>query len=316
LFKIVTNVNQVIVPVMVRDDNGHLVSGLLAKDFSVYEAGVKQKMNFFSSDPIGLSVAVVLDLSMPDVAVQKVNQTFPALQGAFSEYDEVSIFTYGTHVSQVSDFTAASRKVTAVLNEVKTMRGRNDGPPVTSGPLGPQGPTVNGQQIDQSKPIVYTPPRDPHVLNDALLAAALDLSKREKTRRKIIFIITDGRESGSTASYKDTLKVLLSYGVQVYGIGVEGAAMPLYSKIGKYHIPDILPKYANATGGEILTEFSKDAIGAAYARAIGNARNQYTLGYTARATPSSAYRQIVVNVARPGLTVLTKDGYYPLPPGK
>ncbi len=321
LYKIVTNVNQVLVPVSVKDDSTRLVSGLLPQDFSVFEDGVKQKMNFFTSDPFPLSAAVVFDLGMPDAAVQKVNQTFPALEGAFSQFDEVAIYTYSSTASQAADFAAAGRKLTAVLNELKMQRGRNDGPPVTGGPLGPQGPTVNGHQIDPGAPIVYIPPKQSHALNDALVAAALDLSKRERTRRKIIFIISDGREYGSTASYSDTLKVLLSTGIQVYALGVEGAAIPVYSKLQRLHVPrfgysDILPKYTNATGGEVFTEFSRDAIEAVYARAIGDARNQYTLGYLTRATPSSTYRQIVVNVARPGLKVAAKDGYYPLPPGR
>jgi hypothetical protein len=66
LYKIVSNVNQVVVPVLVKDDSGRLINGLLPKDFSVYEDGVKQKLNFFSSDPLPLSAAVILDLGMPD----------------------------------------------------------------------------------------------------------------------------------------------------------------------------------------------------------------------------------------------------------
>ena len=322
LYKISTNVNFVLVPVTVKDDTGRLVDGLLPKDFSVYEDGVKQKMSFFTSDPFPMSAAVIFDLGMPDVAVQKVNQTFPALAGAFSQFDEVSLYTYSGTVSKVADFAAVSQKLTEVLNELKTARGRNNGPPVLGGPLGPQGPTVNGRPIDPGVPIVVTPSKEAHVLNDAILAAALDLSKRERTRRKIIFVISDGREYRSDASYSDVLKVLLSQGIQVYGVGVEGSAIPLYGKLEKLHVPkfgysDILPKYASATGGEIFTEFSRPAIEGSYARAIGDARNQYTLGYLTRATPSSAYRQIEVRVrVEKKVSVYAKDGYYPLPPGR
>ncbi len=137
-----------------------------------------------------------------------------------------------------------------------------------------------------------------------ILAAALDLGQRERSRRKIIFVISDGREYRSTASYSDVLKVLLSNGILVYGIGVGGSAIPGYtSNWKKLHIPgqatgNILPRYANATGGEILSEYSKDAIENAYQRAIGDARNQYTLGYATAATPSSTYREIEVRVGR------------------
>ena len=321
LYKIVSNVNQVVVPVLVKDDSGRLINGLLPKDFSVYEDGVKQKLNFFSSDPLPLSAAVILDLGMPDTAVQKVNRTFPALEGAFSQFDEVSIYTYSSTVSKAKDFAAAGQSLTAVLNELKTKRGRNSGPPVLGGPLGPQGPVVNGRPLDPSSPTVITPPRESHVMNDAIVKAAMDLSKRDRARRKIIFVISDGREYGSDASYADTLKVLLSHGIQVYGVGVEGSAIPGYNKLAKLHLPgygysDILPKYANATGGEIFTEFSREAIAGAYARALGDARNQYTLGYVTRLTPSSAHREIEVRVARPDVKVTAREGYYPLPPSR
>jgi VWFA-related protein len=329
LYRIVTNVNQVMVPVTVKDESGRLVSGLASKDFQVLENGVKQNMNFFTDSPFALSAAVILDFGMPDTAIQKINQTFPALEGAFSQYDEVSLYTYGGNVSKMTDFTAVGKKLTATLNDLKLARGRNNGPAVTSGPFGPQGPVINGVPTDPGAPVVSTPPRESHVLNDAILAAALDLGKRDKTRRKIIFIISEGREYRSSASYRDVMKVLLTNGILVYGIGVEGAAIPVYGKLQKLHLPgqgtgNILPKYASATGGEVFTEFSREAIESVYARVIGDARNQYTLGYATRSTPSSAYREIEVKVAKPDcadysapcVRVYARGGYYPLPPGR
>jgi VWFA-related protein len=323
-------VNFVSLPVTVKDESGHLVGGLVNTDFTVLEDGVKQKLTFFTSDPLPLSVAVIFDLGMPDVAVQKVNETFPALEGAFSQFDEVATYTYSGTVSKMTDFSAVSKRLTAALNELKTKHGRNNGPPIMGGPLGPQGPVVNGRPVDPQVPIVYTPPKESRVLNDAILRAALDLSKRDRARRKMIFIISDGRELGSNASYSDVLKVLLSNAIQVDAVGVEGAAIPIYSKLQKLRLPrmgygDILPKYASASGGQVFPEFSRTAIEEAYTRAIGDVRNQYTLGYVARATPSSAYREIEVRVARPDcerytgpscVRVFAKDGYYPLPPGR
>lgn len=315
----------VVVPVTVKDFQGRLIEGLLPKDFSVYENGVKQNLRFFTSDPFPLSAAIVIDLGMPDVNVQKINQTFTALMGAFTPYDEVSLYTYSARASRVSEFSVVNQQITARLNQIKVERGANNGPPVTSGPLGPQGPIVNGRPIDPGAPVVVTPPKVARVLNDAILMAAVDLNKRERTRRKIIFVISDGREYGSTASYKDVLKVLLTNEVSVYGVGVGGASIPVYGKLQKIHIPktggiagysDILPKYTSATGGEIFNELSRQDIEAVYARAFGDARNQYTLGYSTRATPSSSYRQIEVRVARPNLKVFAKDGYYPAPPAR
>jgi VWFA-related protein len=317
LYTLTRNVNQVLVPVMVKDSSGRLVSGLLQRDFAVYEDGKKQILNFFTTDPFALSAAVIFDLGMPDTAVQKVIQTLPALEGAFSQFDEISVYTYSSSVSKLTDFAAAGRRLEAALNDLKTVRGRNNGPPVTSGPMGPQGPTINGVPLDPGTPIVVTPAKESHVLNDALVAATLDLSKRDRTRRKVVFIISDGREYRSNASYSDTLKLLLSHGVMVYAAAVESAAIPVYGKLQKLHLPklgysDILPKYASATGGEVFTAFSREAIESTFARALGDARNQYTLGYMTRATPSSAHREIEVKVARPDLVVTAKEGYYPV----
>jgi len=322
LFTLTANVNFVQVPVTVKDADGRLVDGLLPKDFSVLENGKKQEMKFFTSDPFELSVAVVLDLGMPDVAVQKINQTFPALVGAFSPYDEVAVYTYSSTVSEVSDYAGVSQHLTAILNQMKTERGHNNGVQVMSGPMA-SGPTVNGAPVGgPTIQPVNTPPKEAHVLNDAILRAALDLSKRDRTRRKVIFVISDGRELGSKASYGDVLKLLLAQGIQVKAVAVEGAALPLYNKLGKLHLPfqgytNLLPKYASATGGgQIYSELSRNNIEDAYAQITSEARNQYTLGYTTRATASTTYRNIEIRVARSGLKIYAKDGYYPIAPAR
>ena len=316
------NPTLVLVPVTVKDSGGRLVGGLQPKDFSVLESGKPQKLTFFTSDPFALSAAVVFDTGMADVGLHKVQETLSALQGAFSQFDEVGIYTYSSTVGRVSDFTGAGKQLTAVLNEVKSYSGANNGPPVTSGPLGPEGPMINGRPVG-GPPVapIYTPPKVARVMNDAILMAARDLSKRGRDRRKIIFVISDGREQGSTASYADTLKVLLTQGITLYAVGVEGAAIPVYDKLQRIHIPktralmgysDILPKYVSATGGEVYDELAQADIERAYARAIGDARNQYTLGYAPKAG-IGGYRQIEVRVRRPDVKVYAKDGYYPLP---
>jgi VWFA-related protein len=321
LYTLVKITNFVELPVTVKDSNGRLVDGLLPTDFSVKENGTPQKLSFFSADPFALSVAIVLDLGMPDSAVQKVNQTFPALVGAFAPYDEVALYTYSSTVSDVSDFNGAGQKLTALLNEMKSERGHNNGVPVMSGPMA-NGPVINGIPVGSPTTPVNTPPKEAHVLNDAILRAALDLSKRDRTRRKIIFVISDGREYGSKASYGDVLKLLLSKEIQVKAIAVEGAALPVYGKLERLHLPhegygNLLPKYVSATGGQpVYTELSRSAIEDIYAQAMSEARNQYTLGYTParpKTPTTTAYRSIEVLVNRPGLKIYAKDGYYPAP---
>jgi VWFA-related protein len=312
------NVNFVPIPVTVKDDDGHLVQGLLKRDFAVFENGVEQNVTFFSSDPFPLSAAVVIDLGMPDSAVRKIKETLTALDGAFGPYDEVTVYTYGNSVHKEQDFTNADALLRTIRRLRQTARGENTGVPVTSGPLA-SGPSINGKPAIEGTPHVQSVDQPSRVMNDAILQAAQDLGSRPENRRKVLFVLSDGMEKGSRASYSDVLRVLLSKEVAVYGIGVDSAAIPVYRRAERVHIPglgtgNILPKYASATGGDVFSEGGRDAIEAAYQQVTLEARNQYTLGYNTRISPVSTRRSIEVRVHRPGLKVYAKEGYYPLPP--
>lgn len=321
LYTLSVNTSFVEIPVTVKDSHGGLVEGLLPKDFTVYENGNRQKLSYFTSDPLPISAAVLIDVGMSDLALRQVQSGLQALQGAFSPYDEVAVYTYGNSVTRESSFSTAGDRLAEALNHIiETKHGNEGGVPVSGGPF-EGGPTVNGHPMDPSVPHVPIVPRDHRVLNDAVLEAALDLSKVQAARRRVIMIVGDGREDGSHASYADVLKVLLTNKVTVYGIGVGSAGMPLYRKLGQINVPgtgnsNILPKYASATGGEVFSEFTRQAIENAYASVTLVARNQYTLGYYTQATLAENYRDIEVRVARPGLKVTARAGYYPLPPGR
>lgn len=324
LFTLTVNVSFVQLPVTVKDSSGRLVEGLSPRDFTIYEDGVPQKLSFFSSDPFPLSAAVIVDSNLPAATMKKVNETLPSLVSAFSQFDEVALYRYGSNVQQVSGFVSASEVPTESLNRLKRT-GQRGGVPVTGGPMSQTGTTVNGRPVDPSLPQVSTTPirQESNVLNDAILKAALDLSRRDRAeqgvRRRVIFVISNGREYGSTAHFEEVRRVLLSQNITVYALGVDTAALPIYDKLNRVRVPgfgygDLLPKYVTDTGGDMFAEFDRASIDAAYSKIAEIARNQYTLGYTTRATPSSSYRTIDVRVHRPNLTVRAKEGYFPLPP--
>jgi len=323
LYKMIVPVNFVQVPVTVKDKAGKLIPGLTSLDFRVYEDGQLQQLKFFTADAFPLSAAVVVATDLPSVTMKKINETLPALVGAFSEFDEVALYRYGHTVTQVSGYTGATNIPTAAINRIKRT-GREGGPPITGGPFG-GGPTINGHPVNDPNATggrsteVQTPPREFYVLNDAILRAAQDLAKRDRTRRRIIFVVSDGRELGSTAGYEEVKKILLSNNISVFAVGVDTAAIPIYDRLNRIRVPgfgtgNILAKYANDTGGDVMAEFDRAGIEQAYARIADTARTQYTLGYTTRATQATNYRTIDVRVLRPNLNVVAKPGYYPLPP--
>jgi VWFA-related protein len=318
MFTLVHQVNFIVVPVTVKDSDGKLIDGLLQSDFTILENGGKQQIRFFTSDAMPLSAAVIIDLNLPETILKKIDTTYSALSGSFGPFDEVAVFTYGNSVSKQQDF-GNTQRLDLALNRIRDMSGQRAGPQVVGGPFG-SGPTYNGGiPVDPGQLPLQTAKRESYVLNDAILTAAQELAHRPAVNRKIIFVISDGKEFGSRASYQQVLKVLLTNQVAVYAIGVDSAAIPLVNKAEKLRIPglgysDILPKYANATGGDVLSEFSKENIEKAYGEITLEARNQYTLGYNTPQTVSSTYREIEVRVKRPGLSVYARHGYYPLPP--
>jgi len=326
-FHLIVRTKQFMVPVTVTDEDGRLVSGLTSNDFGILENGKKQKLNYFTSSAFAVSAAVVIDLGMKDVDLQKVNHTFPALEGALSQFDELSVFTYSNTVGQQTGWGAVGPALSAKLDELENVRGQDNGPPVTSGPIAAGGPVINGVPVDRGNPRPMTATQPARVMNDAILKAALELSRRNPERRKIIFVISDGREYRSDASYRDVLRVLLSNNIIVYAVGVGMPGVPGYGKLSKLHLPrfgytDILPKYGNATGGQVWNELTRNGIEDAYSAALGYARDQYTLGYATHVAPSSEYRSVEVLVSRPScrssirpcVNVYARDGYYAAPP--
>jgi VWFA-related protein len=323
LFTVHTNF--VLLPVIVKDNSGHLVPGLNWQDFTVYDDGAPQKLSFFTSDSLPLSAAIVVDIDLPVPTMKKVNESLPALVGAFSEFDEVALYGYGHSVTQVAGFTGASNIPTSTLSHMKRP-GRESGPPQVFGPLA-GGPSINGHPVTDPNAQVGTatggsgipnPVSESWVLNDAILRAAQDLGRRDPSRRRILFVISDGRELGSRASLNEVRKVLLTYNIAVFAVGVDTAATPIYDKLNRPRVPgfgyqNILPRYVVDTGGEAYNAFDRQTIEQAYSKVTDLARNQYTLGYNATLNTTGGCRAIDVHVHRPNLSVRARQAYCPLP---
>jgi VWFA-related protein len=319
-----TTVNYVIVPATVLDKKHQQVAGLTWRDFQIYENNVRQRIAFFSADAFPLSVALVIDQSLPRDTMKKVNDSLAAIQGGFTASDEIAVFTYADGVNNPSDFTAAlGARVPAVLAASKKP-GDYMGVPINSGPLY-GGPTLNGRSVDpnldpqRGNAGVGVIPKEIHTLNDAILAAGKALSTRPQGSRRIIYVISDGKESRSKANFHEVVRYLQSNQVGVYGTLVGDSATWGLGYLDKFKIPllplspdNILPRYADATGGHLYSEFSENGIQRSFAELAALARTQYTLGYYSKlAVLDGKYRVLDIRVLRPNLDVVAKKGYYP-----
>ena len=217
LTRFVVDVNFVEVPVTVKDSKGNPVAGLTWRDFQVFENNVREPLRLFSVDPAPLSIAFVIDQTLPSNVMDQVNSSLGAIQGALTPYDEAAIFTYTNGAKEWTTFTGGqSSRLPAVL-ALAQATGSNPQVPINSGPLGsPCAIITNGNCADPNvqyghstgNSTFVTIPKEIHTLNDAILEAARELSSRPKERRRVIYVISDGKEYGSRASWKEVVRYL------------------------------------------------------------------------------------------------------------
>jgi VWFA-related protein len=324
---LVVNTTYVEVPVTVKDTKGNLVAGLEWRDFKIYENNTREPIKIFNVDAYPLSIAFVVDQSMTSDVMEKVNTSLDAIQGALAPYDELAVYSYSNGPQDRSHgFTGAqSARVPFVMAMTKSS-GSDEQVPINSGPLSGCNIRQNGSCIDPnlqpgrsagSSSGVINIPKEIHTLNDAILAAAKELSNRPKGRRRVIYVISDGKEYGSKASWKEVVRFLQTNNITVYGTLVGTSAAWGEGYLSKFHLPftmydNILYKYIAATGGQADSERNLNGIEKSYADIAKDARNQYTLVYASHESIyDSKFRKIDVRVDRPGLDVTAKAGYFP-----
>jgi VWFA-related protein len=316
------NVNFVEVPFTVKDNKGRLVPGIKPREVQVFENNLRQHISLFTVDPWPLSVALVVDQSLPDDVMRTVNRSLAAIPGAFTNYDEVAVFTYNNGPQMRTDFTGAQSPRLSFTLQTSQTSGREVLMPL-GGPLS-QTNVLNNQVFDpntapqrNNRGIELNPPREVHTLNDAILEAAKALSKTERGRRRVIYVISDGKEYGSKAKFKEVVQYLQTHRIAVFGTLVGDSSLPVIGFLDNIHVPltmrdNILRAYVTATGGSLEAQFRQKNIEQSFINIAKEVRTQYTVGYYSHEPMiDGKFRTIEVKVMRPDLTVLAKKGYFP-----
>jgi len=256
--------------------------------------------------------------------MRKVNESLSAVTGAFTPYDDVAVYTYNNGPKKITDFTGAQGNRLPAALEAAKRPGRGAGVPINSGPMAGC-VSVNGGCIDPNlggrgssigaDPII---PKEVHTLNDAILFAAKDLSQRPRGRRRIIYVISDGKESGSKATVKEVVRYLQGNNISVYATLVGDSATWGYGYLDRIKLPllpsnNVLPKYTVATGGSLDAEFQTNGMERSFSKIADEVRTQYTIEYHSKErTLDSRFRTIEVTMpGRPGFDITAKQGYYP-----
>jgi VWFA-related protein len=273
-FNLKVPVELVIVPVTVEDKDGNLISGLTKDDFELYVEGSPQAITYFSSDPIPLSVAILIDKSMESTSLSTIKNTLTSLVESFSPFDEIAIFQFENTSYKIQDFTFNKEEVLAALRKLSfaSASGSTFGEGPFSGSAGTGDTKINGVVIDSAQGRVPPPKTLNTHIHDAIFNTAMELRRRSKERRGIIVIISNGQDApGNRVSYDEAIAAVVRSEIQIYGIA-QGTSL-FYRKL------NILNKYANASGGEVFFPVKNESLSDSYQKIGQMARNKYVLGF-------------------------------------
>jgi len=145
-------------------------------------------------------------------------------------------------------------------------------------------------------------------LYDCLVSAARDLAERPEKRRAIL-LLSDGADTASRASLDDALREALAANVTIYAVDLMDEASVSPAEILRAR--HALRTLSEHTGGRYIRDPGGAQMYATFQAIIQELGHQYTLGYyPALDRRDGRWRRIDVRVARPGVTVRTRRGYY------
>ena len=269
--------------VTVTDPQKQFVRGLTAADFSVFEDGVQQQVQFFEANDVPLDLIILLDTSSSmsdkmDVVHEAASGFLKTLRDG--DRGAVVAFADGVDVAQplTTDRTAleqASRRTSA------------------------RGATSLHNAI-------YI----------ALKQFGRDARRDGDIRRQAIAVLSDGEDTSSLVSFEDVLTVARKSGVSIYPIAMQSkhAASRLAAMGQRRHFSEseyAMRSLATETGAQAVFPTQIYELKGVYAAIAQELSSQYSLAYSpVNARADGRFRRISVRVTtRPELRLRTRSGY-------
>ena len=303
-FTLKENVHLVVVPVIVKDGDGHLVQDLTRDDFRVFEDKKQRSIQYFSNELTPISALILLDTGMSAKSLATVRSQLRSLSNAFGPNDEAALYFFDKHIRLGQDFTSKTELIVeAVQKEGQEGRAEETGPAMLGGPLAGS-PIINGVNVDNpgSAPTLSAPISKS--IHDALYEAAQQLRYRPEGRRRLVLILSDGAGGGNTFSYQKMINALEVARVTVYAVS--------FSAGWAAKRADLLARVAHDTGGDIAYVRRSSGLDSACFLFTDESRNAYVLGFT----PSVAdgkFHDISVRVSRPGVKLVARNRFFAPP---
>ncbi len=258
----------VVLNVTVTDGQGKFVHKLPRSEFKIFEDGHEQIINTFTLEETPFAAAILLDTSgSMEGRISLARAAAIRFLDGMREDDVAAIYNFDTKIEQVQDFSAG-----------------RDLPPMTYG-LKAKGMTA---------------------LNDAVLRAAVDLSKRPEKRRAII-VLSDGEDTHSGASMDKALSNALAANATIYTVDMADQMTPLTQRAVS---AGVLKNYANKSGGRYVSTPGGQALADAFAGIVAELSNQYTISYQpTNRVRDGRWRAIEIKLARQDVEARTRRGY-------
>jgi VWFA-related protein len=108
------------VPLTVSDKNGHNVPGLKKENFTVFQDGQRQPIEFFFNEEAPMNVAILLDTSFSSRPVlEKIQKAAREFIKVFRPEDRGIIVSFDYRTTFLSDLTADRKKLSKAIGEVQ-----------------------------------------------------------------------------------------------------------------------------------------------------------------------------------------------------
>lgn len=170
------------VPVIVSDREGHYIPGLKKEDFSVYQDGVKQKITFFSTYKEPLKITLLLDTSKSTRnVIDKIRDAAKNFVESLNPNDQCQVATFDSQVKIINSFTSNQATIKDSLDKIK---------------INNYGGTLMFSAVNQ---------------------IAQESFKNVKGR-KVIVLLTDGNDFGSSLTKNEFLNLLEESDTLIYTI--------------------------------------------------------------------------------------------------
>jgi Ca-activated chloride channel family protein len=283
-----TSTRMVLVPVTVTDHDGKSITGLQAKDFTIFDDQTPQPIVSFATQDAVCSAGLVLDISgSMQTTLGAVKDSARTFVRTANQDDEFLLLT-------VSTLPAASPEFTTDAESVE-------------------------DSIASTRPGGFT------ALIDTVYLGLNKMRKASNPQRALV-IVSDGMDNHSRYSKNELLRAALEADVQIYTIIVDNGATSSSGNTVPFR-PSMIKKPgdqgADRQGPSLLEELAEKSGGLYFhvrngAEAkqgmlkIGQAlRNQYVIGYQpADSEPSGKLHRIRVKSTMPKVSVHARSGYY------